>query len=300
VNATPIRPCGAVRAGGPSTGPRTAPGGRTIRYRGDAGRCRSAGNGSVSPAALLRPSSPGGSAASGATLEPTCGRQTTAPTLGHDRGGRETRNALVDRPRSGLTVRVAQRGSPPFRRADRAVDGTGSGQGLRRCRPLPIRSGESAPPLALLRGSTPNRSAPVVLAPSGPLPRPPITAVIGPPEERLAPTNPCPRQPQQEGHESCPPPSTTPPGSGRCGSPAAPTAGHHLITVTLRWVCPVCGGPRGEVHPTISYDGSRRLGCDGWTNPCGHLDTYDAIRLEAAAEAASATDAQQLPPVDRT
>jgi hypothetical protein len=77
-------------------------------------------------------------------------------------------------------------------------------------------------------------------------------------------------------------------------------AGHHLITVTLRWVGPTCGGPRGEIMPAISHDGSRRLGCDGWTNPCGHLDTYDAIRLEAAAEPASATDAQQLPPVDRT
>jgi hypothetical protein len=77
-------------------------------------------------------------------------------------------------------------------------------------------------------------------------------------------------------------------------------AGHHLITVTLRWVCPTCGGPRGEIRPVISYDGSRRLACDGWTNPCGHLDTYTAARHEAAAEPASATDAQQLPLDDRT
>ena len=34
-------------------------------------------------------------------------------------------------------------------------------------------------------------------------------------------------------------------------------AGHHLITVTLRWVCPACGEPRGTVRPAISYDGSR-------------------------------------------
>ena len=59
-------------------------------------------------------------------------------------------------------------------------------------------------------------------------------------------------------------------------------AGHHLITVTLRWVCPHCGGPRGPVHPVISYDGSRRLSCDGWTNPCGHIDYYRAVRAEAA------------------
>jgi hypothetical protein len=77
-------------------------------------------------------------------------------------------------------------------------------------------------------------------------------------------------------------------------------AGHHLITTTLQWVCPVCGGPRGEVHPAMSYDGSRRLACDGWTNPCGHLDTYAAARLEAAHDPASAPGGQQLPLVDRT
>lgn len=59
-------------------------------------------------------------------------------------------------------------------------------------------------------------------------------------------------------------------------------AGHHARTVTLPWVCPQCGGPRGEPFPTVSYDGSRRLACDGWVNPCGHLDTYAAVRQEAA------------------
>jgi hypothetical protein len=77
-------------------------------------------------------------------------------------------------------------------------------------------------------------------------------------------------------------------------------AGQHLITVTLRWVCPVCGGPRGEIRPAISYDGSRRLGCDGWINPCGHLDTYAAARLEAAADPVSEPGGQQLPLLDRT
>lgn len=57
--------------------------------------------------------------------------------------------------------------------------------------------------------------------------------------------------------------------------------GHHLITVTLAWVCPVCGGPRGQVVRAISYDGSRQLACDGWTNPCGHVDLYAAVRNEA-------------------
>ena len=57
--------------------------------------------------------------------------------------------------------------------------------------------------------------------------------------------------------------------------------GHHLITVTLAWVCRVCGGPRGQVARGISYDGSRQLACDGWTNPCGHVDLYSAVRNEA-------------------
>ena len=58
-------------------------------------------------------------------------------------------------------------------------------------------------------------------------------------------------------------------------------AGHHLIAITVAWVCPVCGEPRGPVFRTISYDGSLRLGCDGWTNPCGHIDLYADVRREA-------------------
>jgi hypothetical protein len=58
-------------------------------------------------------------------------------------------------------------------------------------------------------------------------------------------------------------------------------AGLHSVRVTLLWECPQCGGPRGEVFPAISYDGSRRLSCDGWRNPCGHVDYYSAVRREA-------------------
>lgn len=57
--------------------------------------------------------------------------------------------------------------------------------------------------------------------------------------------------------------------------------GWYAITVTLPWICPQCGGPRGTIHPAISYDGSRRLACDGWQNPCGHIDFYSAVRAEA-------------------
>ena len=60
--------------------------------------------------------------------------------------------------------------------------------------------------------------------------------------------------------------------------------GFHSVTVSLLWECPRCGGPRGDVFRTISYDGSRRLGCDGWKNPCGHIDFYHDVRREAGID----------------
>jgi hypothetical protein len=54
--------------------------------------------------------------------------------------------------------------------------------------------------------------------------------------------------------------------------------GWHPITVTVLWECPRCGGPRGEVKRVVSFDGSRRLPCDGWTNPCGHIDFYSTVQ----------------------
>ncbi len=59
-------------------------------------------------------------------------------------------------------------------------------------------------------------------------------------------------------------------------------AGMNSITVRLYWICPVCGKPRGEIHATQSWDGSRRLDCDGWENHCGHRDLYTDVRDEAA------------------
>lgn len=57
--------------------------------------------------------------------------------------------------------------------------------------------------------------------------------------------------------------------------------GIHGTYVMLEWVCPVCGGDRGAPHQTASYDGSTRLICDGWSNPCGHIDKYANARKEA-------------------
>jgi hypothetical protein len=60
-------------------------------------------------------------------------------------------------------------------------------------------------------------------------------------------------------------------------------AGMFIWAVRLDWVCPVCGGPRGELFQTLSYDGSRRLNCSGWVNDCGHIDKYNDVRAEALA-----------------
>lgn len=59
--------------------------------------------------------------------------------------------------------------------------------------------------------------------------------------------------------------------------------GTHGINVKLRWLCPICGAPRGEIQNGRSYDGSRVLFCNTWQNPCGHVDKYADVRTEAAA-----------------
>jgi hypothetical protein len=57
--------------------------------------------------------------------------------------------------------------------------------------------------------------------------------------------------------------------------------GLYTTVVKLQWVCPVCGGPRGEPQSVRSYDGSRFMIVDGWQNPCGHTDKYSDVRKEA-------------------
>ena len=57
--------------------------------------------------------------------------------------------------------------------------------------------------------------------------------------------------------------------------------GFYTIKINLYWVCPVCGGQRGEVNRGVSYDGSLRVGVDVWRNECGHVDKYNVVRKEA-------------------
>ncbi len=62
--------------------------------------------------------------------------------------------------------------------------------------------------------------------------------------------------------------------------------GIHSITVTISDLCPKCGAKRGtERWRGFSYDGSRRLGVDCWSNECGHVDSYTEVRAEVAAAA---------------
>lgn len=68
-------------------------------------------------------------------------------------------------------------------------------------------------------------------------------------------------------------------------------AGMDLVTLVISDVCPTCGGPRGRKFGTHSFDGSRRLNCDGWNNPCGHVDTYENVRIEGVP-------AQYVPPCE--
>ena len=60
--------------------------------------------------------------------------------------------------------------------------------------------------------------------------------------------------------------------------------GFAQVTLSLPWVCLHCGGPRGEPYKGISYDGSRRLAVDCWTNPCGHGEKYSTVRAAASGE----------------
>lgn len=58
--------------------------------------------------------------------------------------------------------------------------------------------------------------------------------------------------------------------------------GFFKVSVRFYWVCPVCGKPRGDIMDAYSFDGSRKLHCQGWENPCGHSDKYFNLREEAA------------------
>lgn len=64
--------------------------------------------------------------------------------------------------------------------------------------------------------------------------------------------------------------------------------GHATVrTVTIAAVCPTCAAPRGVPANHNFHDDGEWLSCDKWENPCGHVDRYDAVLVEA--ERAQAT-----------
>lgn len=48
-------------------------------------------------------------------------------------------------------------------------------------------------------------------------------------------------------------------------------------TVTIPDYCPVCAGPRGNPYRYRFHEDGDWYECDRWENPCGHVDTYEAI-----------------------
>lgn len=56
----------------------------------------------------------------------------------------------------------------------------------------------------------------------------------------------------------------------------------YVRRIRISATCPKCGGPRGKVFPykVKSYDGSRFVYCNGWKNPCGHVDMYSDVANE--------------------
>lgn len=57
---------------------------------------------------------------------------------------------------------------------------------------------------------------------------------------------------------------------------------YHPVTVRIEDTCPVCGGPRGEVVPRSFCEDGEWYVLDTWVNPCGHMDMYKDVLIEAA------------------
>lgn len=55
--------------------------------------------------------------------------------------------------------------------------------------------------------------------------------------------------------------------------------------VTISAYCPQCGGKRGEPRWHRQCDDGEWYSVQVWTNPCGHVDMYDAVLVEAKTRA---------------
>ena len=52
-------------------------------------------------------------------------------------------------------------------------------------------------------------------------------------------------------------------------------------TITISCACPKCGGARGVPYWGNNCEDGEHFGSSMWVNPCGHVDHYFAVLLEA-------------------
>lgn len=57
--------------------------------------------------------------------------------------------------------------------------------------------------------------------------------------------------------------------------------GVRVTTVTIAKVCPKCGGPRGDARPGRVIEDGEHHAVSNWDNPCGHVDQYSDVLIEA-------------------
>jgi len=65
-------------------------------------------------------------------------------------------------------------------------------------------------------------------------------------------------------------------------------------TVTVSAYCPACGARRGEPYAHRFAEDGAWYTCDRWTNPCGHVDMYAAVIVEAGRRHQDVTDPESL------
>lgn len=58
----------------------------------------------------------------------------------------------------------------------------------------------------------------------------------------------------------------------------------NILPVTVEWVCPQCGQPRGEPSNLNFCEDGEWFSCDRWDNPCGHVDMYADVIAESRRE----------------
>lgn len=58
-----------------------------------------------------------------------------------------------------------------------------------------------------------------------------------------------------------------------------------VAIITVPWVCPKCGGPRGAICGHNQCEDGEWFHVNVWDNPCGHVDYYSTMLMEAKLNA---------------